>query len=161
MENKSIDLELYCITNKRTKFLENTSYKLCWVGSEKAPDNYLKCNSGINIFSKEKYYSELTFQYWYWKNMLDLNNKKWIGFCQKRRFWVNTHEVSGINKLNLNEYLIKSSENDWENFDAVLCSPISVHSPKKIKMIKRGWKNILKDPSILYEKKKTKFITAF
>ena len=153
-------IKFYCVTNKKIDFLNpkilnEESFRLCWVGKDEAPKNYLTCDTGDNIYYKEKLYSELTFHYWYWKNLLHLEDKnQWIGFCQKRRFWVNTHEVSGINKLNLNEYLIKSSENDWENFDAVLCSPISVHSPKKIKMIKRGWKNILKDPSILYEKKK-------
>ena len=62
MKKDNIQLELFCITNKRIKFLENSSYKLCWVGQEKAPDGYLKCDNKINIFSKEKYYSELTFQ---------------------------------------------------------------------------------------------------
>ena len=43
MKKDNIQLELFCITNKRIKFLENSSYKLCWVGQEKAPDGYLKC----------------------------------------------------------------------------------------------------------------------
>ena len=86
MEKKINNLELFCVTNKRLNFLENTSYKLGWVGLEKAPDNYLKCDHGDNIFFKEKYYSELTFHFWYWKNKLDLKNDNWIGFCQKRRF---------------------------------------------------------------------------
>ena len=54
---------MYCVTNKRLKFLENFTYNLAWVGKEKAPDNYLKCDSKDNIFFKEKYYSELTFHY--------------------------------------------------------------------------------------------------
>ena len=38
---------------------------------------------------KEKYYSELTFHYWFWKNKLkSYRNNDWIGFCQKRRFWL-------------------------------------------------------------------------
>ena len=93
MENKNINLELFCVTNKRLRFLEKSSYNLAWVGLDNAPKNYLKCDSKINIFNKEKYYSELTFQYWYWKNMLDLNNKNWIGFCQKRRFWIKKDEI--------------------------------------------------------------------
>ena len=82
MENENSKLEIFCITNKRLKFLENSPYKLCWVGPLKVPQNYLRSDTGINIFAKEKYYSELTFQYWYWKNMLGLKNKNWIGFCQ-------------------------------------------------------------------------------
>ena len=79
-------LEMYCVTNKRLKFLESSNYNLSWVGSEKCPENYLKSSGKINIFQKEKYYSELTFHYWYWKNLLDLKSDNWIGFCQKRRF---------------------------------------------------------------------------
>ena len=75
MENKNINLELFCITDKRVNFLESSSYKLGWVGRGEPPENYLRCDNGVNIFSKEKHYSELTFQYWYWKNKLDLNNK--------------------------------------------------------------------------------------
>ena len=80
-------IEMYCVTNKRLKFLENFTYNLSWVGKKKSPDNYLKCDSMDNIFFKEKYYSELTFHYWYWKNILDINKDNWVGFCQKRRFW--------------------------------------------------------------------------
>ena len=83
-----MDLDLYCITNKRVSFLEDFSYNLAWVGGEAAPKNYLTCDKNDNIFHKEKYYSELTFQYWYWKNLLNRENSKWIGFCQKRRFWL-------------------------------------------------------------------------
>ena len=42
MEKKNINLELYCVTNKRTKFLENSNYKLGWVGLEKAPKKLFK-----------------------------------------------------------------------------------------------------------------------
>ena len=80
---------MYCITNKVVNLLNETNYKVGWVGREKPPNNYLLCNEQDNIFFKEKYYSELTFHYWYWKNKLDLNNEDWIGFCQKRRFWIN------------------------------------------------------------------------
>ena len=79
-------LEMYCVTNKRLKFLESSRYNLSWVGLEECPQNYIKSNDKINIFQKEKYYSELTFHYWYWKNLLDLNSDNWVGFCQKRRF---------------------------------------------------------------------------
>ena len=47
MENKNINLELFCITNKRLRFLEKSSYKLGLI--RKSPENYFKDN-GINIF---------------------------------------------------------------------------------------------------------------
>ena len=82
------NLEIYCITNKILPYLENFTYNLAAVGEGDFPKNYLRCDYGDNIFDKEKYYSELTFQYWFWKNKLNLNNNNWIGFCQKRRFWI-------------------------------------------------------------------------
>ena len=39
---------------------------MSWVGKNKPPENYIKCNEK-KIFYKENYYSELTFHYWYWK----------------------------------------------------------------------------------------------
>jgi hypothetical protein len=55
-----------------------------------------------NIFFKEKYYSELTFHYWYWKNILDINKDNWVGFCQKRRFWINNgSNLNDINRENI------------------------------------------------------------
>ena len=81
-------LDIYCVTNKHVNFLKNTNYKIGWVGQEEPLSNYITCNKKDNIFYKEKYYSELIFHYWYWKNLMKLNENKWIGFCQKRRFWI-------------------------------------------------------------------------
>ena len=67
MNNK---LEIYCVTDKKLPYLENFEYNLSTVGTNIFSDKYIKCNYGDNIFDKEKYYSELTFQYWYWKNKL-------------------------------------------------------------------------------------------
>ena len=69
-------LNIYCVTNKRVEFLEDTDYNLAWVGQGKLPnENYIDCSRGNNIYNKEKHYSELTFHYWYWKNLLDLHLK--------------------------------------------------------------------------------------
>jgi len=69
------NLEIYCVTDKPLKYLEETNYILAAVGKSKFPKNYIKCNHKKNIFSKEKYYSELTFHYWFWKNMKKNKNK--------------------------------------------------------------------------------------
>ena len=64
------NLDIYCVTNRKLSFLEKTSLKLVGVGQDNFSDNYIKCNTKENIYYKEKYYSELTFHYWYWKNIL-------------------------------------------------------------------------------------------
>ena len=54
-------LEIFCVTNKQIPHLEKSKYKLAAVGMNKFSDMYLTCDTGDNIFDKEKYYSELTF----------------------------------------------------------------------------------------------------
>ena len=73
------------------KFLRDLNYHLAGVGKNKFSDRYIKSDNQINIYYKEQYYSELTFHYWFWKNRLKEylhNDSVWIGFCQKRRFWI-------------------------------------------------------------------------
>jgi hypothetical protein len=149
------NLKMYCITNKTVNFLDSTQYNIGWVGKEIPPKNYTPCNSGDNIFYKEKYYSELTFQYWYWKNKLDLHENSWVGFCQKRRFWINK-KISDetLNKKNFLKKILTDVPDEWDNFDSVICDPINVNKVKKIKMLKRGFRSLLKEPSIFFNEKK-------
>ena len=109
MNNK---LEIYCVTNKKLSYLENFDYNLAAVGTDSFSDKYIKCNYGDNIFNKEKYYSELTFQYWYWKNKLDINQNNWLGFCQKRRFWIKKNSTNeSIDLNNFHEHFLKEAPN--------------------------------------------------
>ena len=149
------NLKIYCVTNKVINFVDNTNYNIGWVGEEKAPKNYISCNSKDNIFFKEKYYSELTFQYWYWKNMIDLKEDNWIGFCQKRRFWINKNSINNeIEKNSFSKHVLQSVPDEWEGFDSVICEPIYINKVKKMKMIKRGFKSIIKKPLIFFDEKK-------
>ena len=148
-------LEIYCVTNKTIKSLENSNYNLCSVGQGKFPSNYIKCDYGENIFYKEEFYSELTFHYWFWKNKLDLKSDNWIGFCQKRRFWINIESKNNIiNKENFRDHLLFEPHNEWKNYDAIICEEINVNNMKKMKLIKRGMKNIMSDPKIFFDKNK-------
>ena len=144
MNNK---LEIYCVTNKKLSYLENFDYNLATVGTDSFSDKYIKCNYGDNIFNKEKYYSELTFQYWYWKNKLDINQNNWLGFCQKRRFWIKKNSTNeSIDLNNFHEHFLKEAPNEWENYDSIICNPIEVNNVKKmIKTIEDSY----------YKKKKT------
>ena len=146
-------LKIFCVTNKPIPQLESTFLKLVAVGKEKFNDNYIDCSEKKNIYYKEKYYSELTFHYWYWKNLLKNENSKWVGFCQKRRFWIKkTEDTKVINKSNYLDFLLEDSSKDWENFDVIICDPIKISGAKKIKIVKRGFKNIIKEPSLLWKK---------
>ena len=153
---------MYCVTNKLAEYLEDTNYNIGWVGKEKNPKNYITCNDKDNIFFKEKYYSELTFHYWYWKNILDLENNDWIGFCQKRRFWIKKNSTGKtINHLNYKDHILRDLPIEFSNYDSILCNPINVNNVKKIKLFKRGFRSIIKDPSIIYNTNKQSLLLHF
>ncbi len=155
-------IKFFCVTDKKVNFLYKNNHNLCWVGKEDSPENYLRCDIGDNIYYKEKYYSELTFHYWYWKNLLDKADKNdWIGFCQKRRYLINTEKTHLVNKSNLNDFLFDEAPSEWENYDVLICKPLNVSGVKKIKILKRGFKNLIKDPSILFNKKKQNLYLHF
>ncbi len=149
------NLQIFCVTNKELKFLEKTNYQLAGVGTGEFNNKYIKSDLGENIFYKEQYYSELAFHYWFWKNKLkDYSNDVWIGFCQKRRFWLSNNKKKIINQNDLLDNLLYEVPIEWNNFDTILCESIDVSNPKRMKMIKRGWKNIIRDPQVFFKKEK-------
>ncbi len=145
--------KIYCITNIQSEKLEKLSLNLVGVGTNRFNSNYLKCEGGENINFKEKNYSELTFHYWFWKNKLnEFSDDDWIGFCQKRRFWLKSKKEN-IN-MPLENIILRDLPSEWANHDAVICEPISLGT-KFMKLVKRGWKNVIKEPKILFNLKKT------
>ena len=76
----------------------------------------------------------------------------WIGFCQKRRYWIRENINLKIDSSNINENLLTEYEDEWNNFESIICKPIIISGAKKIKLIKRGWRNILKNPLIIFKK---------
>ncbi len=156
------DLQIYCVTNKVVPYLEKTKLNLAGVGNEDFPAHYILSNHKKNIFIKEKFYSELTFHFWYWKNQLDLTNKNWVGFCQRRRLWIKTEsEGQLINKDNINLHILEDVEDSWKNYDSIICKPINVNPVKKMKILKRGWRSLIQDPSILFREKKQTVLLHF
>ena len=143
------NLSIYCITDLESPFLESLNYNLVGVGKNQFTEKYINCANGENIQNKEEYYSELTFHYWFWKNRLNnCDDNSWIGFCQKRRFWLKDKNKNQINNFDqLKNNLLKKIPEDWSRHDSVICKPIFLGKPKLMKLIKRGWKNLIYDPS--------------
>ena len=145
-------LQIYCVTDREVPFLEDSKYKLAAVGQKEFSDKYLKCDYNDNIFYKEKNYSELTFHYWFWKNRLQYDNDNdWIGFCQKRRFWLDPKNKS--KSENISDIILKRIPEEWERYESVLCEPIQLGT-KLSKLLKRGWRNLIKKPSLLLDHRK-------
>ena len=144
-------LKIYCITNIQSEKLEKLGVNLVGVGENSFNSKYMKCEGGDNINSKEKNYSELTFHYWFWKNkMKEFSDDDWIGFCQKRRFWLNSRNENLNNKLE--DIILKDFPSEWTNYNAVICEPIKLGT-KLMKLLKRGWRNVLSNPKILFNSK--------
>ncbi len=45
-------------------------------------------------------------------------------------------------------------DNKLTKYDSFICKPIKISGAKKIKIIKRGWRNLINDPSIIFNSKK-------
>ena len=145
------NFKLFCITNIQNKELEDLPFDLAGVGKNTFNNNYITCNEGQNINEKEKYYSELTFHYWFWKNKLNhFPDTTWIGFCQRRRFWVNSKNIE--ENYNLKNIILNKPPIEWNEYNSVITEPIDLKTTKTMKIIKRGWKNLLKNPNILFNK---------
>jgi len=146
-------MNIFCVTNTELNYLAKLPVKLVGVGNEKFSKKYITCLKGKNIQKKEKNYSELTFHYWFWKNKLKFyDSNSWIGFCQKRRFWMkSSKKISSFTDLKDN--IIVKSPAQWKNYDSIICKSIRVDQTKKIKLIKRGWKNLIENPKIFFDEK--------
>ena len=82
-------MKIYCITHKPIKKIETLGLVPFGVGKNNFPNNYVIENSGHNIAEKNTSYSETSFHYWYWKNILNLRQQdEWFGMCQYRRYFV-------------------------------------------------------------------------
>ena len=161
-------MNIYCITHKPLKEIEKLGLTPAGVGTANFPSNYIIENTGENISHKNQYYSETSFHYWIWKNLLPKKkDKDWFGTCQYRRYFVkkenekliqNLDGKQGYLKLNrleeLKNILQTEPAKEWNNYDVILCNPYNLEVIKKMKLFKRGYKSIIKDPSIIFNKKK-------
>ena len=162
-------MKVYSITHKPIKNLERLGLIPVGVGLNQFPKNYIIDNTENNIAYKNENYGEITFHYWFWKNLIDQNlNNEWFGICHYRRFFVNLKYQNQIkntdgkqgfldNNLDigrLKNMIQKEPAPEWKNKDVVLCEPSGVSGAKKMKIIKRGFKSLIRDPSILFNKNK-------
>jgi hypothetical protein len=144
-------LTIYCVTNKPLKELEHLGLNLVGVGNNIFSNKYLLCNNGENINKKEKHYSELTFHYWFWKNeLINLDDDEWVGFCQKRRFWLQSKNENIKNSFK--DMILKDVPIEWKSHDAIICEHIKLET-KFTKLLKRGWRNLLEKPTLLFSYK--------
>lgn len=113
-------IEIFILTHDKT-IVEDYDEKLyfplvCGGGIADYDDKYLYDDFGDNISDLNKYYSELTGEYWAWKN----TSQDIVGFCHYRRWFVKNFKWE---KITRNDIL-----NDLMEYDIIL--------PKKMRFNK-------------------------
>ena len=48
------------------------------------------------------------------------------------------------------KFILKSVPKEWANYEAVICEPI-ILGTKLSKLLKRGWRNVLNEPKLLFD----------
>jgi len=151
-------IQNYCITSKNYKFLNNLNLNIIISGSnnkdlESFPSNWYKDNEGINISERNKNFGTLTSHYWFWKNKLKEHDaNEWIGFNHYRRFWIKDLDVDKVNVKNLSENILRvvAEQSDYNVF---LPDKISLPKIKLSKLLKKGFRNYIRKPSLLLRRK--------
>ena len=150
-------LQMFCLSLEPNHhaFIKELGYIPVGLGEKHFNKDWLTDKSGINISEKNKYYSECTFHYWIWKNYLDKIGDGWIGFCQYRKFWsLKKHRSEDINIKTINSQVLKQIPDEFENYEAILGEPMFTNHWRTTKFIKKGLKIFIKNPLLLFSKKK-------
>ena len=96
----------------------------------------------------------MTSIYWIWKNELPkIKKNQWIGICHYRRFWLKSKHKKKVNAKNLKINLLKNISQKDSKYDGFVVSPQNLTGYKTMKILKKGKKNILRNPLILFNKK--------
>ena len=142
------DILIYCLSIKKNilNLIKELNYIPVGLGNENFSNEWLRDNIGDNIANKNQFYSEYSFHYWLWKNMLEkISEDKWIGFSGYRRYWANSNEICSdeiskiVKKDNFKNFVLKETNPLWSNYDIVLGEEISLGKKIKLtKIIKNG-----------------------
>ena len=165
------NIYMYCISADENDLtlIENLNYIPVGLGNSNFSDKWMRDDKGHNISFKNKWYGELTFHYYFWKNLLDKSpDNIWIGFCAYRDIWVNYEEYlkyknDPINYQNnntnryqeINEIALKDPHESWGNYEVILGDEIYLDNMKIMKMIKYGKLSLLRNPKAILKSGRT------
>ena len=145
------NLKMYCLClhDKNLPMMQKLGYTPVGLGKDNFSSEWLRDNTGENISSKNRYYGEYTFHYWFWKNVLpNIKDNQWIGFCAYREYWGNKKKICKNSKLE--DIVIKEIPKEWEKFDVIVGEHIHFDRFIKLsKILKHGLLTILRNPSFL------------
>ena len=140
-----------CLHNKVLPIIKKLGYVPVGLGNDKFSKDWLRDNTLDNISHKNKYYSEYSFNYWFWKNILPrMKNNTWVGFCGYREYWGNKKKITENSKVE--DVVLKEIPTEWKNYDTIVGEHLSIGGTKIIKVIKYGKLAILRNPKAIFSK---------
>lgn len=157
MRKLKTNLINYCISHEYINFLDSLDLNIVGSGAfkKKYPKHWLNDAYGKNISKKNKHYGTLTSIYWIWKNHLKkVKQNDYVAICHYRRFWLKKNYEKNINLKNLKKNILNNIPKDFINYDCFVCKSQSLKGYKFSKLIKKGKRSILNNPSILFNKNK-------
>ena len=101
--SKKSNVSIYVLTHKSFNCPDDKIYIPLLNGSVNYTNDfgYLRDDSGDNISKLNKYYAEMTGEYWAWKN----SNSNIIGFCHYRRYFAKNISLKKLEKDDIEEIL--------------------------------------------------------
>ena len=147
-------MKIYCISiyDENYDFFKSNNLTPVGIGRKKFDNKWLSDNGKENISFKNDNFGEYTFHYSLWKNELLDKSSNWTGFCTYRRFWVKKNCKPPKTLIDLRDILLKKVPNEWEDYDVVLPEPLKIGKLKVMKLFKNNFKQLIKKPSLLFNK---------
>ena len=139
-----------CLHNELLDVVKKLNYIPVGLGENLFDSEWIKDDTGTNISEKNKFYSEHSFHYWFWKNKIDkIEDNEWIGFCAYRRFWANKNYSE--NKT-IYENVLQEIPDEWSNYDTILGDKMDLTHLKFMKVSKYGKLALLRNPKAIFKK---------
>ncbi len=168
---KNATMYCLCIHNKVLPIIKKLGYVAVGLGNDNFSNEWLRDNTKENISLKNKYYSEYSFHYWFWKNELQkIEDGHWVGFCAYRNYWSNKKDIvnnsnfkiskEGVpnlidfNNTKLKDVVLNEIPREWENFDTIIGNHMFINNLKLSKLLKRGLWSLIRNPAALIKSKR-------
>ncbi len=151
-----------CLHDHHLENLKKLNYIPVGLGKNNFSREWLRDNENINISSKNPYYGEYTFYYWFWKNVLaSIEDKTWVGFTGYRYHWSSHNKLTSnqlnkiINQTNFKEHILRNIPPEWGDKDVILGEEIFIDNWKLSKIFKHGRGYFLKNPRFFFKKNRS------
>ena len=143
-----------CLHDKVLPTMKKLNYLPVGLGEGYFSNEWIRDNTLENISSKNKYYGEYTFHYWFWKNVLPkIEDGNWVGFCAYREYWGNKKKFDKNSKLE--DVALQEIPDEWKNFDVITGEHIFINDLKISKLVKHGIYSLLRNPLAIFKSKRS------